>query len=236
MDKLEYAKQIAERIKELASRKGVTVRQSLRACGASPDFVNFLANRGHIPKADKFIPLADFFGVSVDCLMGHKPVDGDSNCVELMALAKCAFDKLGMADEAVCAEEKRDLREYLEAALAAYQRLRGKSKRVEKVGLDKGLNAMLAGETAERIRALSRAKGVTVKQALNDCGLHLNFVNNMSGRGSMPPADKFLPLADYFGVSVDCLLGHEIKDSEASCPEYSEAMAIIREAFAKLGF
>jgi hypothetical protein len=99
----------------------------LRACGASPDFVNFLANRGHIPKADKFIPLADFFGVSVDYLLGHEMKVAkarDPEYGKVLDIAKTAFAKLGISDETIGDDEKGLFSEYIESHMAAYLRLK----------------------------------------------------------------------------------------------------------------
>jgi transcriptional regulator with XRE-family HTH domain len=91
-------------------------------------------------------------------------------------------------------------------------------------------NPDYASEVARRIRALAGAAGVTVKEALEACNVHKNFVGYMSSRGSMPTADKFVPIADYFGVSVDYLLGHAAKGAKDS-----EVLSDVHGIFMKLG-
>jgi transcriptional regulator with XRE-family HTH domain len=96
--------------------------------------------------------------------------------------------------------------------------------------LQKMENPDYASEVARRIRALAGAAGVTVKEALEACNVHKNFVGYMSSRGSMPTADKFVPIADYFGVSVDYRLGHAAKGAKDS-----GVLSDVHGVFMKLG-
>lgn len=69
---------------------------------------------------------------------------------------------------------------------------------------------------AERIKTLSKSKGISIKKLLSDVGLGFNTMANM--KTSMPKADNLAKIADYLDVSVDYLLGRtdvpEINRSE----------------------
>ena len=58
---------------------------------------------------------------------------------------------------------------------------------------------------AERIKTLSKSKGISIKKLLSDVGLGFNTMANM--KKSMPKADNLAKIADYLDVSVDYLLG-----------------------------
>ena len=62
-------------------------------------------------------------------------------------------------------------------------------------------------EIAESIRALAKARGVTVKQTLADCNINRNFIYDLEHGNSSPSVDKIARIADYFGVSAAVLLG-----------------------------
>ena len=57
-------------------------------------------------------------------------------------------------------------------------------------------------EIAESIRALAKARGVTIKQTLADCKINRNFIYDLEHGGSSPSVDKITRIADYFGVST----------------------------------
>lgn len=56
------------------------------------------------------------------------------------------------------------------------------------------------------IETLCKQKSISVKSALEECGLKRVVVDNMK-KGSVPSVDKIYTLANFFGVSVDYLLG-----------------------------
>lgn len=58
---------------------------------------------------------------------------------------------------------------------------------------------------ADRIRALAKAKKVSMKQILADAGLGYNTMTTY--RTSMPKADNLAKIADQLDCSVDYLLG-----------------------------
>lgn len=66
---------------------------------------------------------------------------------------------------------------------------------------------------AEKIKALSELKGVSVKKLLIDTGLGKNTMSNF--KTSMPKADNLAKIADYLNCSVDYLLGRNISDNQS---------------------
>lgn len=63
----------------------------------------------------------------------------------------------------------------------------------------------ISANVAERIKSLSKAKGISVKKLLEDVGLGFNTMANM--KTSMPKSDNLARIADYLDCSVDYLLG-----------------------------
>ena len=62
------------------------------------------------------------------------------------------------------------------------------------------------------IRELAKAKGVTVKQTLEDCRINRNFLYDLERGNSSPSVDKLARIAEYFGVSASKLLDAESDD------------------------
>lgn len=58
-----------------------------------------------------------------------------------------------------------------------------------------------------RINLLCSKMGISINKMLIDCKLKKSVVDNMK-KGSVPTIDKVRAIADYFGVSVDYLLGN----------------------------
>lgn len=58
----------------------------------------------------------------------------------------------------------------------------------------------------DRISELCKEKSVSINQMLKETNLNKSLVDNLK-KGSMPSIDKVECVADYFGVSVDYLLG-----------------------------
>lgn len=57
-----------------------------------------------------------------------------------------------------------------------------------------------------RIQSLAEERGISINQLLRESKLSKSVIDNMK-RGSMPSADKLATIADYFGCSVDYILG-----------------------------
>lgn len=62
-----------------------------------------------------------------------------------------------------------------------------------------------SANVAERIKTLSKSKGIPIKKLLGDVGLGFNTMANM--KTSMPKSDNLARIADYLDCSVDYLLG-----------------------------
>lgn len=67
----------------------------------------------------------------------------------------------------------------------------------------------------ERIAALISSRGITRNKLLHDLGLDKNSFFNWEKRGTIPSGDVVAKIADYFGVSVDYLLGQEEESERA---------------------
>lgn len=59
---------------------------------------------------------------------------------------------------------------------------------------------------AEKIKQLTKSKGISVKQLLIDCEMGKNSITHMTN-GSMPKGDTLGKVSDYLNCSVDYLLG-----------------------------
>lgn len=76
----------------------------------------------------------------------------------------------------------------------------------------------------ERVTELAQKKGISVKKLEEELGLGRGSVHHWGE--SMPAADKLLKVADYFGVSVDYLLGREAAGQDPDRPDsYDEIRA-----------
>lgn len=76
----------------------------------------------------------------------------------------------------------------------------------------------------ERIKQLAYRKGVSIKQLERDLGFAENSVKKWNV--SMPNSASLIKLADYFGVSVDYLLGREAAGQDPDRPDsYDEIRA-----------
>lgn len=61
--------------------------------------------------------------------------------------------------------------------------------------------------TAARIKALCKARKLTVKRLLENTNINRNFIYDLEKGGQMPSADKLERIADCLDCSVDYLLG-----------------------------
>lgn len=75
----------------------------------------------------------------------------------------------------------------------------------------------------ERVDELTKEKGLTGKQVMEQCGISKNsFVNWRNGR--MPTKTTKKTLADFFGVSVEYLMGETDDRGQKNSPgQVSEA-------------
>lgn len=61
----------------------------------------------------------------------------------------------------------------------------------------------------ERINSLIKEKGITTNKLLTSCGLSPGTINNWKTGKSTPTSAVLAKIADYFGVSVDYIMGRE---------------------------
>jgi transcriptional regulator with XRE-family HTH domain len=87
----------------------------------------------------------------------------------------------------------------------------------------------LPKEIGEKIKTLAVLHGISVNELTKKLSMPTTRISNMLA-GRMPGVDILVPIADYFGVSVDYLLGHEKKD-----PAYTEILTELELLFDKLG-
>ena len=59
----------------------------------------------------------------------------------------------------------------------------------------------------QRLNGLIASHGITKNRFLMELGLNRNAFNNWEYRGTVPSGDTLAKIADYFGVTVDYLLG-----------------------------
>lgn len=72
-----------------------------------------------------------------------------------------------------------------------------------------------ATKIADQIEALCKVRNVSIRQMLSDCNLGKSVVDNMK-KGSLPTTEKVATIANYFGVSIDELLGNEQKNKPST--------------------
>jgi len=61
----------------------------------------------------------------------------------------------------------------------------------------------------EIFRDLKEEKSVSLTEISKNTGIPVTTLSNYINRGSIPRSDQLSALSDYFGVSVDCLIGNE---------------------------
>lgn len=66
----------------------------------------------------------------------------------------------------------------------------------------------------EQVKKLTKSRSKTMKQVTTDLGYSENYFYSLKS-GKQPTAERLSEIADYFGVSIDYLLGREEKTSLA---------------------
>lgn len=74
------------------------------------------------------------------------------------------------------------------------------------------------------IDKLCKSKNITVAEMLRECGLNKSTVNSMKN-GSLPTTDKLMAISNYFGVSLDYLLGNNPPKAEPIAPDVEAMLA-----------
>ena len=82
----------------------------------------------------------------------------------------------------------------------------------------------------DRFKTLCDQRGISCNKAALDMGLSNATPTAWKKRGLTPKADTLEVIANYFGVSVDCLLGKEEKKNPPSKLEPTERESRILEA------
>lgn len=62
--------------------------------------------------------------------------------------------------------------------------------------------------------ALLKEKGITASKMLTDLGMNKSSVLNWKTRGTVPSGATLQKIAEYFGVSVDYLLGKSVQKED----------------------
>lgn len=123
-----------DRILELLGKKGVSGAEMSRACGFSNAVFSQWKNRKQNPSATKIAKMAEYFGVSVDYLLGNEekpaaPKDDEPEVKETLTdMAKRAAEgALLMYDgEPLDAETQRAFEASLRVVIATLEGRRGK--------------------------------------------------------------------------------------------------------------
>lgn len=61
----------------------------------------------------------------------------------------------------------------------------------------------------ERVQTLANEKGIKINQLLKETGIGAGTFSTWKKRGTVPSGEVLAKIANYFGVSVDYLLGNE---------------------------
>ena len=62
-------------------------------------------------------------------------------------------------------------------------------------------------QIAKSIKLKCKEQGISISSLLTDCSISKSFIYELEKRDKSPSADKLIKIADYFGCSVDYLLG-----------------------------
>ena len=80
----------------------------------------------------------------------------------------------------------------------------------------------------EKVKELLKEKGITKNKLLTDLQLGKNSFVNWESRGTVPSGEVLAKIANYFGVSVDYLLGNE-EQKPAPASEDAELAELLEE-------
>lgn len=81
----------------------------------------------------------------------------------------------------------------------------------------------------ERLLELMNERNVSIRQLSSDVGFGVNQIKYWKTHGTLPKADIVEKIAEYFGVSVDYLLGKE-ETEKAPAEDLSEGERMVLEA------
>lgn len=78
---------------------------------------------------------------------------------------------------------------------------------------------------------LCKKKGISCKKAAEDMGLSNSITTKWKKTGATPGGDTLQRIAEYFGVSIDYLLGKEMKNTPATGGEREDVLDDVDIAF-----
>jgi transcriptional regulator with XRE-family HTH domain len=228
-------RRVSERIKALAKDKGVSPKAAMVASGVQGNLLTHMDKRGSMPVADAFIRIADYFNVSTDFIFGR--TDRNKEYANILLDFEEALIKEGVSEKSMAPNLKKPLFKFILNKVAFFMKVvshkpKSAQARVKTdtkssgthMRLSEDERSIFAREIAGRIKALSKAKGIPYGKVLFEIGYRPEFIENMLIHGSVPFTDSLLPIADYFDVSVDFLLGRPERRVE-----YSKMLSIIED-------
>jgi transcriptional regulator with XRE-family HTH domain len=123
-DTKQFAQEVAARIRQLVKESDLeNDSQLLKVCNVDPNLLNHMANRGSMPNVQKLFPIAEYFGVSVDYLLGYT-TQKDPAYSEVLAEVERVFNKLGISDVTIDEKDRGTFVKYLESLIATYQQIK----------------------------------------------------------------------------------------------------------------
>ena len=193
-------------LKTLRTSKGLTQQELASIIGVDQSSIGKYEGKEHkVPSDDVKERIADYFGVSIDYLMGRTDTaeshiaDPDDETLEITML---------------------------------YKSLNSEAKKIAKTVL-KELSAIKSIpekriECMNRIRELRISKGFTMKQLGEMIGVTESTISFYE-TGKHEPSIKALgQIADILDTSIDYMVGHSTKTEADLCPEEREILELYR--------
>ena len=87
----------------------------------------------------------------------------------------------------------------------------------------------MSAEVYERYLRLKERHGVSDYAVAKACGIGQSTFTDWKNGRSTPKADKLKKIADYFGVSLEYLMGEEEPDPEVVAPDEKEYLQILKD-------
>lgn len=81
-----------------------------------------------------------------------------------------------------------------------------------------------------RLKLLIEQKGITKNKMLTDLSLGKNSFINWESRGTIPNGETLSRIADYFGVTVDYLLGNAEKEKPSEEGSGGEDVVVVNRS------
>ena len=81
----------------------------------------------------------------------------------------------------------------------------------------------------DKVRELLSQKNMSINKMLTDLGLGKGTFATWEKRGTVPGGETLNKLADYFGVSVDYLLGKSYTEQEEVTQQEKKLLAMLKQ-------